>query len=134
MYLEDMRSPSFYIWLEEAHSSVQSANWTGHDITTVGQCSWLVLGKGEHIHPSVKSTGHPDNLCQHLPFDFCSTFTFYFLSEIQNLTVTNGVTNYNTILVLSFFIRPFSLKQQHFCKLCNLYAQSVRLKNITTCS
>lgn len=84
LYLEDMRSHSFYIWLEEAYSSVLLAEWTGHYITTVGQCSWLVLWKGEHIHPSVKSTEHPDNLCQHLLFDFCPTFTFSFLSEIQN--------------------------------------------------
>lgn len=52
---------------------------------TVGQCSWLIPVKREYIHSGVKLIGCPDNLCQHLLFEFCSAFTCRSLSEIQNL-------------------------------------------------
>lgn len=82
-----------------------SAEWIGYlnDITTVGQCSWLIPGKGEYIHPGVKSIGCPDNLCQHLLFEFCSALTFNSLS-----------LKFQTSLNKNSFLHQPCYKSKHF--------------------
>lgn len=70
-------------------SSVWPSQWTEHDITGVGQCRWLAPEQGEHVQPGVKAIEHPDNLCQHLLFDFCSTLNL--TSPVNIKTSSNEV-------------------------------------------
>lgn len=112
--LEAMRL-SFHLWVEEAYSSVWPAEWIGYDITTVGQCSWLVPGKGEHVHPGVKSIGHPDNLCQHLLFDFCSTSHFTF-----SLKCKTSLNEHSSLDQPRLKSKYFSLPPSFPPTICNL--------------